>query len=57
MEILYGRAWSYITQSINTDFVTGNNDADGPFLLQWAQKKFGIHCPVRIKNLRQRLII
>ncbi len=56
MELLYERAWSHISQGIETDFVTGNNDADGPFLLQWASKKFGETHPEAIANLKQRLI-
>ncbi len=56
MELLFERAWSHISQGIETDFVTGNNDADGPFLLQWATKKFGEKHPEAIANLKQRLI-
>jgi len=56
MELLYERAWSHISQGVETDFVTGNNDADGPFLLQWASKKFGKIHPEAIENLKQRLI-
>jgi len=56
MEMLYERAWSHINQGIETDFVTGNNDADGPFLLQWATKRFNDSHPKAIKNLKQRLI-
>jgi heme d1 biosynthesis radical SAM protein NirJ len=56
MELLYERAWSHITQGIEIDFVTGNNDADGPFLLQWANKKFGKTHPEAIANLKQRLV-
>jgi heme d1 biosynthesis radical SAM protein NirJ len=56
MELLYERAWSHINQGIETDFVTGNNDADGPFLLQWVTKKFGKEYPEAIANLKQRLI-
>ena len=56
MELLYERAWSHISQGIETDFVTGNNDADGPFLLHWATKKFGETHPEAIANLKQRLI-
>ncbi len=55
MELLFERAWAHIEQGIESDFVTGNNDADGPFLLQWAQKKFTEH-PKRVANLKQRLI-
>lgn len=56
MEMLYERAWSHITQGIETDFVTGNNDADGPFLLQWATKRYAQEYPEAIANLKQRLI-
>lgn len=56
MTLLYDRAWSHIEQGIDSDFVTGNNDADGPFLLQWAQEKFGAQHPKRVANLKQRLI-
>lgn len=56
MEMLYERAWSHITQGIETDFVTGNNDADGPFLLQWATKRYAEQYPEAIANLKQRLI-
>ncbi|MFC3625962.1 heme d1 biosynthesis radical SAM protein NirJ [Vogesella amnigena] len=33
------------------DFVTGNNDADGVYLLQWAAR----HYPAEVATLRQRL--
>lgn len=56
MEMLFERAYTHISQGIETDFVTGNNDADGPFLLQWAQKRFGDKYPQRVENLKQRLI-
>ncbi|KGJ88070.1 heme d1 biosynthesis radical SAM protein NirJ [Thalassotalea sp. ND16A] len=56
MEQLFERAWSHLEQGIDSDFVTGNNDADGPFLLQWAEHKFGDKYPQRVANLKQRLI-
>lgn len=56
MELLFERAYSHISKGIETDFVTGNNDADGPFLLQWLENKFGPQYPQRIKNITQRLI-
>ncbi len=45
IELLYERAYSHISQGIDTDFVTGNNDADGPFLLKWVEKKLGQQYP------------
>ncbi len=58
MEQLFERAWQHICEGRESDFVTGNNDADGPFLLQWAHKKFGDD-PLykqRLINLKQHLI-
>lgn len=58
MEQLFERAWQHICDGRESDFVTGNNDADGPFMLQWAHKKFGGD-PLytqRLKNLEQHLI-
>jgi radical SAM protein with 4Fe4S-binding SPASM domain len=56
MELLFERAWQDIISGRESDFVTGNNDADGPFLLQWAQQRFGDLYPNRLKNLKQHLI-
>jgi len=58
MEQLFERAWLHIQTGRESDFVTGNNDADGVFLLHWAEKKFAddpIYAP-RLKNLKQHLI-
>jgi len=56
MSLLFERAYSHIEQGIDTDFVTGNNDADGVFLLKWVTEKFGEKYPERVANLHQRLI-
>lgn len=56
MEQLFERAWAHLEQGIESDFVTGNNDADGPYLLQWAEKRFAQQYPERVANLKQRLI-
>ncbi|GLX80464.1 heme d1 biosynthesis radical SAM protein NirJ [Thalassotalea insulae] len=56
MALLFERAYSHIEQGIETDFVTGNNDADGVFLLKWVTEKFGEKYPERVANLHQRLI-
>ncbi|MFK5949886.1 MAG: heme d1 biosynthesis radical SAM protein NirJ [Methylococcales bacterium] len=58
MEQLFDRAWHHIQTGRESDFVTGNNDADGVFLLHWAEQKFAndpIYAP-RLKNLKQHLI-
>ena len=56
MTLLFERAWSHISQGIETDFVTGNNDADGPFMLQWAEKNFANTHPIRVAKLHKRLV-
>ncbi|MCX4024850.1 heme d1 biosynthesis radical SAM protein NirJ [Endozoicomonas sp. SM1973] len=38
IELLFKRSYQHLIEQRNTDFVTGNNDADGPFLLQWAKQ-------------------
>jgi heme d1 biosynthesis radical SAM protein NirJ len=56
MTLLFERAWLHINQGRDSDFVTGNNDADGAFLLQWAEEKFANTYPERIAKLKQSLI-
>jgi len=56
MELLFERAWQHLQTGRESDFVTGNNDADGALLLQWASKKFAQQFPNRVENLRQYLI-
>ena len=38
LEILYARAWDHARRGMEKDFVTGNNDADGVYALQWARR-------------------
>ncbi|PCI61726.1 MAG: heme d1 biosynthesis radical SAM protein NirJ [Gammaproteobacteria bacterium] len=56
MILLFERAWQHIGQGRDSDFVTGNNDADGAFLLQWATEKFASTHPARLAKLVQSLI-
>lgn len=51
MTILFDHCRDELERGIEREYVTGNNDADGPFLLQWAQQ----HFPDQVPNLRQRL--
>ena len=51
MDLLFDTAWDYVERGIDKDFVTGNNDADGVYLLQWARRRF----PERIDHLRGKL--
>ena len=38
LDLLFERAWCAARDGIEEQYVTGNNDADGPYLLQWLQK-------------------
>ena len=39
MELLFERCWDYVRHGLDKEFVTGNNDADGVYLLQWARRR------------------
>ncbi len=51
MDLLFERAWNDVVSGKKTEYVTGNNDADGVYLLHWAAKRF----PERVALLRQHL--
>ncbi|RMD64890.1 MAG: heme d1 biosynthesis radical SAM protein NirJ [Alphaproteobacteria bacterium] len=40
MDILFARCWSHVVRGLETEFVTGNNDADGAYFLMWARRRF-----------------
>lgn len=39
LDLLYDRAWNAACEGLDEEYVTGNNDADGPYLLQWVQAR------------------
>jgi heme d1 biosynthesis radical SAM protein NirJ len=51
MDLLFDTCWDHVERGIDKDFVTGNNDADGVYLLQWAQRRF----PERAAHLHAKL--
>lgn len=51
MDLLFERCWQELQRGVVREYVTGNNDADGPYLLQWARR----HVPDQVEALRQRL--
>ncbi|MPM89769.1 putative mycofactocin radical SAM maturase MftC [bioreactor metagenome] len=51
LEMLFERAWQAASQGLAEEYVTGNNDADGAFLLQWVQRRL----PRWSAQLEQRL--
>jgi radical SAM protein with 4Fe4S-binding SPASM domain len=52
MDLLFDRAWQAAQDGLDEEYVTGNNDADGPYLLQWVQR----HLPQWHAALQQRLV-
>ena len=40
MDLVFDSAWSSVQSGKPIEFVTGNNDADGVYLLQWARQRF-----------------
>ncbi|MDR5866856.1 heme d1 biosynthesis radical SAM protein NirJ [Halomonas koreensis] len=51
MTRLFDHCRGELERGIDREYVTGNNDADGPFLLQWAAH----HFPEQVPALRRRL--
>jgi radical SAM protein with 4Fe4S-binding SPASM domain len=52
MDLLFETCWADAQAGRRREFVTGNNDADGVYLLQWAQR----HLPQRYDELREHLV-
>ncbi len=40
MDLMFERCWSLVERGTPKEFVTGNNDADGVYLLRWVEKRF-----------------
>ena len=40
MDLLFDTCWEYQQRGLEKEFTTGNNDADGPYFLQWVQRRF-----------------
>jgi heme d1 biosynthesis radical SAM protein NirJ len=51
MDLLFETGMRWIASGKQRDLVTGNNDADGVYLLQWAQERY----PHAVPHLRQKL--
>ncbi len=52
LDLLYQTAWDDARAGGQHEYVTGNNDADGVYLLQWVEK----HLPRWTEDVRQRLV-
>ena len=56
MDLLFDTCWRYEEmrqqRGIVKEFTTGNNDADGVYLLYWLQRRF----PEKLEHIRQKLL-
>ena len=52
MNLLFDTSWDYVQRGEEKEFVTGNNDADGVYLLHWV----GRHFPERLKHVAAKLV-
>ena len=52
MDLLFETCWRDVQSGVKREFVTGNNDADGVYLLQWAGKNL----PQHVDKLRAQLL-
>jgi heme d1 biosynthesis radical SAM protein NirJ len=43
MDLLFDTAWGHVMTGRKREFVTGNNDADGVYLLHWVRARFPAH--------------
>ncbi|MEX8518273.1 MAG: heme d1 biosynthesis radical SAM protein NirJ [Leptothrix sp. (in: b-proteobacteria)] len=52
LDLLFDTAWADAQAGRDHEYVTGNNDADGPYLLQWVQR----HLPRWRDDIAARLV-
>lgn len=52
MDLLFESCWSDVQSGKKREFVTGNNDADGVYLLSWAKQ----HIPQHVDELTKKLL-
>lgn len=53
MDLLFDTCWSHQQRGLHKEFTTGNNDADGVYLLHWVERKF----PERAAHIRAKLAL
>ena len=51
MDLLFEACWRSFERGVPKEFVTGNNDADGVYFLQWVNERF----PERVALMREKL--
>ena len=51
MDLLFETCWNHVREGSEKEFVTGNNDADGVYLLHWVEDRF----PQQADHMRAKL--
>ena len=51
MDLLFETCWNHVREGSEKEFVTGNNDADGVYLLHWVEARF----PHLVDHMRAKL--
>ena len=54
MDLLFDTAWEHAQRGLETEFVSGNNDADGVYLLYWLQRRLPEQ-PAVMEHIRAKL--
>ncbi len=52
MDLLFERALNDAREGLQSELVTGNNDADGVYLMHWAARRF----PSQLEHIRSKLV-
>jgi heme d1 biosynthesis radical SAM protein NirJ len=55
MDLLFDTCWDHQQRGLAREFTTGNNDADGPYLLQWLAHRFEGDAELAA-TIRERLV-
>jgi len=53
MDLLFATCWADVQAGKKREFVTGNNDADGVYLLHWAEQYIPQHLPALTQKLER----
>ncbi len=55
MDLLFDTAWEHAQRGLETEFVSGNNDADGVYLLFWLRQRFPDR-PELLAHMQEKLV-
>jgi heme d1 biosynthesis radical SAM protein NirJ len=55
MDLIFDACWKHQQQGLVRDYTTGNNDADGVYLLHWVRSRFPDQAAEMVPRLRAKL--